>query len=174
MTHARTCLGGLVLILVLALAQPTSAFQNEPNDCRGIEWGTNYDRLNGFTKVSTQDRLDYYTKEDDEMTIGDARLEKVVYVFYHKKFCGAVLNFKSSQNFQIVKTTLFDWYGKGGQSDRDEDRYRFRWSGTNVTITLEYDDITQKGKLIYYYMPIYKKKQRADERRRLMSPRRGS
>ena len=162
MTSAGTCSGGLILIFVLVLAQPARAFQNEPNDCRGIEWGTEYHELKG---------LDYYTKKDEEMTIGDARLEMVAYVFYHKKFCGAVLNFKSSPNFQIVKTTLFDWYGKGGQPDRSEDQYT--WSGTNVTITLEYDDVTQRGKVIYYYMPIYEKKQRADERRKMMSPRRG-
>lgn len=162
MICARTCLEGLILIIVLALAQPTSAFQNEPNDCRGIEWGTKYDELKGFTKVSTGNRLDYFTKKDDEMSIGDAPLEKVVYVFYHKKFCGAVLNFKSSQNFQIIKTTLFDWYGKGGQSKRDEDRYS--WSGTDVAITLEYDDVNQKGKLIYYYISIYGEKK--DQRRK--------
>ena len=160
MTRAGTCLGGLILILVLVLAQPARAFQNEPDDCRGIKWGTVCDGLKGFTKVSTQSSLDYYTKEDEEMTIGDARLEMVVYVFYEKKFCGAQLNFKSSPNFQIIKTTLFDWYGKGRQPNRYKDQYS--WSGTNVTITLEYDDITQKGKVIYYYMPIYEKKQRAD------------
>ena len=169
MTRARICSGGLILILVLVIAQPARAFQNEPNDWRGIEWGTKYDGLEGFTKVTTQSRLDYYAKEDEEMIIGDARLEKVVYVFYHRKFCGAVLNFKSSPNFQIVKTTLFDWYGEGDQSKMNEDRYR--WSGTDVTIVLEYDDVTQKGKVTYYYMPIHEKKQRADERRRWMSTR---
>ena len=115
MTRARTCLGGLFLILVLVLAQPARAFQNEPNDCRGIKWGTGYHELKGFTKVSTQSSLDYCTKKDEEMTCGDASLEMVVYVFYEKKFCGAVLNFKSSPNFQIIKTTLFDRYGKGRQ-----------------------------------------------------------
>jgi hypothetical protein len=169
MIRTRTCLGGLILIFVLVLAQPAGSFQNEPDDCRGIEWGTKYDELKGFTKVTTQSRLDYYTKEDEEMTIGDARLEQVVYVFYHKKFCGAVLNFESSPNFQILKTTLFDWHGKGDQSDIYENQYS--WSGTDVTITLEYDDATQKGKVTYYYMPIHEKKQRADQRRRMMSPR---
>lgn len=169
MIRATTCLGGLILILVLVLAQPARTLQNEPNDCRGIEWGTKYDELEGFTKVITESRLDYYTKEDEEMTIGDAALERVVYVFYHKKLCGAVLNFKSSPNFQIVKTTLFDWYGEGDQSDISEDQYS--WSGTDVTITLEYDDVTQQGKVIYYYMPIFEKKQRSDERRERMSPR---
>jgi hypothetical protein len=156
---------------VFLLAQPARAFQNEPDDWRGIEWGTDYDELKGFTKVTTQSRLDYYSKEDEEMTIGDASLERVVYVFYHKKFCGAVLNFKSSPNFQIVKTTLSDWYGEGAQSEIEG---QYRWSGTDVTVTLEYDDDTEKGKVVYYYMPIHEKKQRADERRRRMSPRRGS
>ena len=172
MTRARICLGGLISILVLVLAQPARAFQNEPHDWRGIEWGTNSDELKGFTKVTTQSRLDYYAKEDEEMIIGDAPLEKVVYVFYHKKFCGAVLNFKSSPNFQIVKTTLFEWYGEGDQSKINEDRYR--WSGTDVTTTLEYDDVTQKGKVTYYYMPLHEKKQKADQRRKRMSPRSGS
>jgi hypothetical protein len=169
MIRAATCLEGLILILVFVLAQPARAFQNEPNDCRGIEWGTKYENLEGLTKVATQSRLDYYTKKGEEMIIGDARLEMVVYVFYHNKFCGAVLNFKSAPNFQILKTTLFDWYGEGDQSDINDARYK--WSGTDVIITLEYDDVTQKGKVTYYYMPIHEKKQRADDRRRRMSPR---
>jgi hypothetical protein len=172
MKPAKNFLGGLIFILVLVLAQPATAFQNEPNDFRGIEWGTEYDELTGFMKVTTQNRLDYYTKIDEEMSIGDAPLERVVYVFYHKKFCGAVLNFKSSPNFQTVRTTLFDLYGEGGQSEINEGRYR--WSLMDVTITLEYDDDTRKGKVTYYYMPIHEKKQRGDERRRRMSPRRGS
>ena len=172
MIRATICLEGLILILVLVLAQPARALQNEPNDCRGIEWGTKYDELEGLTKVTNESRLDYYMKKDEEMTIGDAHLEKVVYVFYHKKFCGVVLNFTSSPNFQIVKTTLSDRYGEGGQSEIFEGQYR--WSGTDVTITLEYDDDTQKGKVTFYYMPILEKKQRADERRRRMTPRWGS
>ena len=169
MIRATTSLGGLILVLVFLCAQPTVALQNEPNDCRGIEWGAEYDGLEGLSKVTTESRLGYYMKKDEEMTMGDVPLERVVYVFYHKKFCGAVLNFKSSPNFQIVKTTLFDWYGEGDQSKINETRYR--WSGTDVTITLEYDDITQKGKITYYYMPIHEKKQKADQRRERMSSR---
>jgi len=162
MTRARTWLGGLILVLVLVLAQPARAFQNEPNDCRGIKWGTEYHELKGFTKVTTRSSLDYCTKKDEGMTIGDARLEMVVYLFFEKKLCGAILNFKSSPNFQIIKTALFDRYGEGRQPNRYKEQYR--WSGPNVTITLEYDDITRKGTVIYYYMPIYEKKQRADQR----------
>jgi hypothetical protein len=163
MTRARTCLGGSILILGLVLAQPVKAFQNEPNDCRGIKWGTKSDELQGLTKVTTKNSLDYYKKEGDEMTFGDARLDMVVYVFYKGEFCGVVLNFKSSPNFQIIKKALFDRYGKGRQPNRYKDQYR--WSGTKVTITLEYDDVTQKGQVVYYYMPIYGKKQSLDQRR---------
>ena len=162
MKYTRICLAGSVFTLVLLLSQPAGAFQNEPSDCRGIEWGICCDELKGFSKVSTQSSLDYYTRKNEEMTFGDASLEMVVYVFYEKQFCGAVLNFKSSSNFQIIKTTLYDWYGKGHQANRYEDKYT--WSGTDVTITLEYDDITQKGTITYCYKPIYVKKQRAEQR----------
>ena len=155
MTRARTWLGGLILVLLLVLAQPARAFQNEPNDCRGIEWGTESHELKGFTKATTRSSLDYYTKKDEEMTIGDARLEMVVYLFFEKKLCGAILNFKSSPNFQTIKAALFDQYGKGYQANRYDEKYR--WAGTNVNIILEYDDITRKGTVVYYYMPIYGK-----------------
>jgi hypothetical protein len=155
MTHARIYSGGLVLILALVFAQPARTFQNEPNDCRGIEWGAEYNKLKGFSKVTTRSPFVYYQKENEEMTIGDARLEMVVYIFYEKKLCGAILNFKSSPNFEIIKTTLFDRYGKGYQANRYDEKYV--WSGANVRITLEYDDITLKGQVIYYYLPIYEK-----------------
>ena len=166
MTRARTCFGGLILVLVLVLAQPARAFQNEPNDCRGIKWGTELDELQGLTKVSSQSSLDYYRKKGEDMTIGDAPLDMVVYVFYQEKFCGVVMNFKSPPNFQAIRTTLFDWYGKGRQPNKYKEQYR--WSGTDVTITLEYDDVTQKGQVIYYYMPIYEKKQITQQRRKGM------
>ena len=155
MKYAGTCLGGLIFVFVLVLAQSAKAFQNEPNDCRGIAWGTEFHELKDFTKVSSRSPLDYCTKRDEEMTIGDARLEMVVYVFYKKKLCGAILNFKSSPNFQTIKAALFDQHGKGYQANRYDEKYR--WGGTNVNITLEYDDITRKGKVVYYYMPIYGK-----------------
>ncbi len=155
MTHTGTCLGGLILVLVFVLAQPARAFQNEPNNCRGMEWGTEYHKLKGFTKVTTRSSLDYYTKKGEEMSCGDARLEMVVYLFFEKKLCGVILNFKSSPNFQTIKAALFDQYGKGYQANRYDEKYR--WAGTNVNITLEYDDITRKGTVVYYYMPIYGK-----------------
>jgi hypothetical protein len=155
MTYARTCLGGLIFILVLVFTQPARPFQNEPNDFRGIEWGTDYHEIKGLTKVTTRSPLDYYTKKDEDMTIGDARLKMVVYIFYENKLCGVILDFKSSPNFQIIKTELFDRYGEGYQANRYDEKYR--WSGTNVNITLEYDDITRKGQVIYYYIPIYGK-----------------
>ena len=160
MTYARACLRTLILILALVLSQSAKAFQNEPNDCRGIVWGTDYGELKGLTKVTTQNSLDYYTRRNDEMTFGDAPLEMVVYVFYEKKFCGAILNFKSSPDFETIKTILFDRYGKGRQANRYEETYK--WYGTSVNITLEYDDITEKGKVIYYYVPIYQKMQKTD------------
>ncbi|MBN1831368.1 MAG: hypothetical protein JW896_04590 [Deltaproteobacteria bacterium] len=160
MTYTGIRWGGLIFILVIVFSQPARAFQNEPNDFRGIEWGTNYHELKGFTKVSTQDPLEYYTKKNEDMSMGDARLAMVVYVFYKKKLCGAVLDFKSPSNFQTIKAVLSDWYGKGYQANRYEDKYR--WSGTNVSITLEYDDITQKGQVVYYFIPIYEIIQRAN------------
>ncbi len=153
MTHARACFGASVFLLVLVLSQPARAFENEPNDCRGIEWGTDYEEIKGLTKVSTQNSLDYYTRRNDEMTFGDAPLEMVVYIFYKKKLCGAILNFKSAPNFQTIKAALFDLYGKGYQPNRYDEKYR--WAGTNVNITLEYDDITLKGQVVYLYTPIY-------------------
>ncbi len=156
MRHLKNGLNGSILILTLILTpSAVGAFQNEPTDFRGIVWGADTDELAGMRKVHTQDSLDYYIKANEEMTIGGARIKSVVYLFYENKFCGAVIDFKSSGNFQIIKETLFDLHGKGSQPNKYREYYG--WSGKDITLTLEYDDITQKGQVKYYYMPIYSK-----------------
>jgi hypothetical protein len=154
MRHLKNGLNGSILLLTLILTTSAlGAFQNEPTDFRGVVWGADPDEIAGMTKVHTQDSLDYYTKAHEDMTIGDARIKSVVYVFYENKFCGAVIDFKSPLNFQIIKETLFDQHGEGSQPSKYREQYG--WSGKDITLTLEYDDITQKGQVKYYYMPIY-------------------
>jgi hypothetical protein len=164
MRHLKNGLHGSILILTLILTPSAlGAFQNEPTAFRGVVWGANTDELAGMTRVHAEGSLVYYIKANEEMTIGDAPIKSVVYVFYRNKFCGAVIDFKSSGNFQIIKQTLFNLHGKGNQPRKYKEYYG--WSGKDITLTLEYDDITQKGQIKYYYMPIYSKIQRAERRR---------
>jgi hypothetical protein len=164
MRHLKNGLNGLILIVTLILTPSAlGAFQNEPTAFRGVVWGANTDELAGMTKVHTEGSLAYYIKDHEEITIGDARIKSVVYVFYGNKFCGAVIDFKSPGNFQIIKKTLFNLHGKGNQPRKYKDYYG--WSGKYITLTLEYDDITQKGQVKYYYMPIYSEIQKAERRR---------
>ncbi len=161
MRHLKNGLNGSILILTLILTpSAVGAFQNEPIDFRGVVWGAAADELAGMRKVHTEDSLDYYIKASEEMTIGDARIKSVVYVFYENKFCGAVIDFKSSGNFQIIKQTLFGLHGEGSQPRKYREHYG--WSGKYITLTLEYDDITQKGQVKYFYMPIYTIVQKAE------------
>ena len=164
MKHLKNGLNCSILILTLILTpSAVGGFQDEPTVFRGIVWGAHTDELSGMTKVHTRDSLDYYVKANEEMTIGDARIKGVAYVFYKNKFCGAVIDFKSPLNFGIIKETLFELHGKGSQPRKYKEHYG--WSGKNITLTLQYDDITQKGQVKYFYMPIYSMKQKADSRR---------
>ena len=154
MRHLKNGLNSSILILTLILTpSAVGAFQDEPTDFRGIVWGANTDELAGMKKVHSEDSLEYYVKAREKMKIGDARIKSVVYVFYNDKFCGVVIDFKSPLNFQIIKETLFDLHGKGNQPRKYKEHYG--WSGKSISLTLEYDDITQKGQIKYFYRPIY-------------------
>lgn len=161
MIHPNACLKGSIVILIFVLTQSAVwAFQNEPPDFRGIGWGADISNLEGLAKVHTQNSLDYYTRKNEVMTIGEAELKSVVYVFYKKRFCGSVLNFQSFVDSEKMKEALFDLYGEGVKKTE-----QYRWDGKDVTITYKYDKTSKKGKVSFFYMPIFNKKTRDDKRR---------
>lgn len=90
-----------------------TSFQNEPEEFRGIKWGQSPTKIQGlrFIKVDIDGLASYY-KEDDQLSLGEAKLKKIQYFFWKDKFVEVVITAAPDQ-LQALKNVLFEKYDKG-------------------------------------------------------------
>ena len=84
-------------------------------------------------------------------------------MFYLNRFFAVAIEFNGYRNFNMLKNTLFEVYGKSAQENQYLDEYM--WRGKNIGILLNYNDITEDGKILYNFLPIWIK-MKEDEKKR--------
>jgi hypothetical protein len=130
-------------------------FQNEPDSFRGIKWGTDAKDLPNFKKINEEPSgMSLYQRKNEKLKIGEADIESIIYGFYKGKFLTVFIHYSGYSNFVILESTLYQLYGDGKKDNQSLEHYR--WPGNTVSIDLDYDKITNKGKIHYMYIPISK------------------
>lgn len=144
-----------ILIFGLVAGLPASwGFENEPKSFRGITWGTDIKNLPDMVFHTKSGDSKVYFRKKDKMKMGAANLLQVWYFFSNDKFYSVVIMFEGWTNFNALKKELFKLYGMGHAPKRFTEEYR--WMGSEVIIFLNYDELDEKGRLSYYYIPIMK------------------
>lgn len=120
----------------LVTALPTYAYQNEPYGFRGIDWDTPLEQVaDQFTELSDSKGRGFYQRKGDKLTIGEAELESVTYVFYKGRFQGAMLTTtEGAANQRALRDAFTAQFGRGEQPNRYIDR--FYWWGAITQISL--------------------------------------
>lgn len=80
---------------------------SDPDGFRGIKWGTDIRTLCGMKYFRTDESyggIEVYIRENDELKIGDATLERIEYVFWRGKFCAVGIYTKG-----FVRNLLIFW-----------------------------------------------------------------
>jgi hypothetical protein len=143
------------LILLLVVGPLTSwGFENEPKTFRGIKWGTDIKNLPDMIFHTRSGDSKVYFRKNDKLKIGDANLLQVWYFFSIDKLYSVVIMFEEWSNFNALKTELSKRYGTGYAPKRFTEEYR--WMGSEVIVFFDYDEMDDKGRLAYYYLPIMK------------------
>ena len=88
-------------------------------------------------------------------------LKSIAYGFHKDRFYFVYIRFNSIINFSSIKETLFEQYGAGVQDNKSKEEYV--WLGGDVNISLRYDEISQKGKIYYFFKPISQEEGRYKE-----------
>jgi hypothetical protein len=107
-----------------------ASYQNEPEGFRGIKWGQNIDEIKNMRLISRNNKgLSTYSRSEDVLSLGGAKLIRVRYLFWQKKFFEAQMSAAPDQ-LQALKRVLNEKYGKGhnpyGPSSTIHDYY---WHG---------------------------------------------
>lgn len=137
----------LICCVVWFLPTPAISFQNEPKGFRDIEWASNISGLAGMSVFFSQRDIKLCSRKADKMAIGDAVLDKIVYVFYKDQLTGIIISFHSLSTFQALKGTLFEQYGEGEQSDPLKEKYF--WAGETTIIRLDLTPVSYEGTLSF-------------------------
>jgi hypothetical protein len=128
------------------------AYQNEPDDFRGVKWGSHIEKLSGMELALDGGDLKAYTKKRDKMMLEGSALTSIHYVFYKERFYCVRIEFKDLLNFQRIRDVFFRTYGEPEGQQYYETH--FTWTGDKTSITLDYDESTELGEVGYKYMPI--------------------
>jgi len=142
---------GIILINSLAYALPPGMFKpgSEPDGFRGIRWEQDISTVEGLVYVNTDPSyggVELYRRKGDELRIGAAKLEDILYGFWQNKFCVVKILVKGSVNWAGLKQAAFEKFGEGFQSNKYIEKYV--WLGENTLMLLKYNEILEKGDLL--------------------------
>lgn len=144
----------------------SETFQNEPDGFRGVKWGTDISQC----KDMIYDGLDQsyggitvYTRKDDKLQIGDAKLDKIEYGFWRGKFDSVNIITQGYANWSSLKDACFEKFGKGFQSNEYIEKYA--WFGDTTLILLTYNDISKKARLCICSKEISKQQEEYKEKK---------
>ena len=142
---------GTAAVLVIAYLFLTSTAK-EPDDFRGIKWGSNIRDLPDMKLLAEEGDLKFYEKTNDRMKIGDVDADKIVYGFYKDRFYNVMIYYSSPAYFTRIRETLSDTFGKPFQPNESEKK--LFWNGEHVNVLLHFDDTTNSGRVTYLFKPI--------------------
>ncbi len=145
----------LALILFFYLgpvaAQSMGNFKpgTELSGFRGLEWATDFSAVEREMVFTAEDSsyggMQQYTRNKDHLTIGRAKLDRIIYAFWRGKLASVEIFIKGSVNWVDLKRATFEKFGEGFQSNKDIEDYF--WSGNISSMLLEYNKISNIGSL---------------------------
>jgi hypothetical protein len=151
----RVLLPVLALVLVGVLVASyllLPGTKKEPDDFRGIKWGSNLRDLPEMRLLAEEGNLKFFEKAKDPTRIGEVEVDKIVYGFYKDRFYNVMIYYSSPADFARLREVLAKEFGppfQPGESDK-----KCFWNGDQVNLLLSFDEASTTGRIIYLFKPI--------------------
>ncbi len=140
-------------------------FRRGPKGFRGINWTTKIDDLpdmiyRGFD--SNNKDVTWYTRKNDKMEIGGAKVKNIFYLFLQDRFYYVSIEFKGKSIYDKIGEIFEFVYGQPKLVEPGPhvpQNLKKSWSYRDVRIQLYYDadcllKWSCKGEILYTYLPI--------------------
>ena len=111
----------------------------QPDGFRDLHWGSKLSDIIGMVKIETDTGMagvEQYFRADDVLQIGEAKIDKIIYSFWHEKLYSVTIWTQSYSNYKALRNVVFKQFGKG--SRRDESLERYIWLDRLTDRMLEY------------------------------------
>ncbi len=152
--------GALLLALVAGAVgcgtRPDLDFQG---GFRDLKWESGPREHTGLVSVGAEGRLEFFRKDQEDLSFYGVNLENIVYGFYDGQLYTAILYLNRPEDFQsLYKTFKGGW---GPATRKDEAPHRAFWDGSTATLLLSFDEAVENdasragaGRAVFTYKPI--------------------
>ncbi len=145
--------GCIVLAGGVVCAKSPGTFKpdSEPDGFRGIKWGQDISTVDDLVFVSTDPAfggIDLYVRKGDEMKMGGAELDRILYGFWKDKLSSVIIYTKGYVNWDSFKAVVFEKFGKGYQGNKYIEEYV--WGGEKAMMMLDYNEFSKEGMLLMW------------------------
>lgn len=157
----KKSIGSLIILLLLSVSVYAGTDPSRWDGFRGLKWATNIKDMNDPNMILIEDHNEskVYRRLSDKLSIGNAKLEFIVYHFYKNRFYGLSIKAKGYTNFTTLKDAVFAYYGEGKQANK----YIENWlwapvlgnSNNDIFMILEYNKFNEETTWVMSYLPIH-------------------
>ena len=132
----KVILSGFILVFVLA--GNACAGSDETDGFNGLKWRTDFSQVEDqMTYVCTSPAyggIRFYTRKNEELTIGSARVQYINYGFWHDKFFNVIVVVPNHDKYTALKEVVFQRFGQGQELKKASEFYTCTGKKTNIVI----------------------------------------
>lgn len=124
----------------------------------GTRWRSDISELKGFSKISERGFVDYYRNPNKVYTLNEIHIPDVIYGFYENRFFAVYINIDSPDAFGRIRDYMISRYGTPKQSITMKNKLRvYSWNHKIVKMKLKVNEKVGDMKLAFYYLPLSRK-----------------
>jgi hypothetical protein len=115
---------------------------------RDQKFGTPFSEFQGLTVEKDEGDVKLYSKKDDQLVLGPARLQAIVYYFFQDKFYAVSLHTEDRADTLDLLRVAVSAFGPGSQESNAKDELDQSWLGKNAEAFFNVNPKTEEGSLL--------------------------
>jgi hypothetical protein len=132
-------------------AQSTTTHQPSKLDSitgfRDLKFGTPFSDFQGLTIEKDEGDIKLYSKKDDNLALGPAKLQAIIYHFFQDKFYAVSLHTEDRDNSLYLLRIAISAFGPGSHNSNSKDDLDQAWIGKNGEAFYNINPRTDEGSL---------------------------
>jgi hypothetical protein len=141
----------MLIVLICALFGCGSPAAGDPDNFRGVKWGSEASSVPGLNQIASDGDLVFYEKGNDRLQLEEVKLDQVIYGFHKGRFYMGMIYFPAT-GFNRVQEIMTRQFGKPATPDNTPSK--LLWDGTEVSVLLGLGDNPDVARIVYVYKPI--------------------
>jgi hypothetical protein len=141
----------MLTVLIGALFGCGSPAASDPDNFRGVKWGTEVSSVSGLSQIASDGDLVFYEKGNDRLQLDEVKLDQVIYGFHKGRFYMGMIYFPAA-GFNRVQEIMTRQFGQPAKPDNTPSK--LLWDGSEVSVLLALGDSSDVARIVYIYKPI--------------------